>query len=170
MSNPTKILTEEHQNILKFIEILNEECDAIEKEGRIDYEFLKKAVDFIKNYADKFHHKKEEDVLFVELCKPNVMMHCNPVQQMLYEHDIGRKFVKGLENGLKKKSKKDILENARGYAELLREHIFKEDNILYPMAENALSKNIKQKIGERFKKINAKNKEEEKKYLEILRK
>src|SRR3989344_6473793 len=106
MQEPTKILSEEHQFILKVIGALNRECDALEKGKGIDKNFFERAIDFIRNYADKFHHAKEEDILFKELCKDDVNMHCNPTEQMLYEHDLGRNFVKGMSYGIKENNRK----------------------------------------------------------------
>lgn len=163
---PTKILSDEHKNILKVIEALNKECDLLESGKELDKDFFNKAIDFIRNYADKFHHAKEEEILFKELCKDTVEMHCNPTQQMLHEHDLGRNFVKEMEQGLNENNKEKVIENARGYAQLLQEHIYKEDNILYPMADEALNKNMQKSILEKFKKLN-KNKE---KYLSFLKK
>ena len=150
MNKPTKILSDEHQNILKVIDTLDRECNALESGSNLDKPFFEKAVDFIQNYADKFHHAKEEDILFIEICKDSVQMHCNPTQQMLHEHDLGRNFVKGLTEGLSEENIKKILDNARGYANLLRNHIYKEDNILFPMADEALPQEIQESILERF--------------------
>ncbi len=153
MESPMKILSEEHQNILKVIDALTKECDSIESGGNINKNFFEKTIDFIRNYADKFHHAKEEKILFVELCKEEVRMPCNPVEQMLYEHDSGRRFVTGLEEGLKENNRAKIIDNARGYIHLLQEHIYKEDNILYPMATQALSQQAQQSILRRFKEV-----------------
>ena len=156
MDEPTKMLSEEHQQILKVIEALVKECNLLQSGKGIDAVFFKKTIEFIKNYADKFHHAKEENILFVEICKDTVQMHCNPVEQMLYEHDRGRKFVKGIGEGIKENNKGKIIENARRYAELLQEHIYKEDNILYPMADNALDEKTKTKILAEFKQVGQK--------------
>ena len=154
--NPTQILSEEHQNILKVIGALEKECNAIEKGKSIDKAFFNTAIDFIRNYADKFHHAKEEDILFKELCRDTVQMHCNPTQQMLHEHDLGRGFVKELEGAVKKGDKTKVMENARGYAGLLREHIDKEDNILYPMADQALNEETQKAMLKKFGSAEAK--------------
>ena len=160
---PTKILSEEHKNIIKIIGALNKECDSLESGKPLDKEFFNKAVDFIKNYADKFHHAKEEDILFKEFNKSQ--SHCNPTEQMLYEHDLGRNFVKGMEQASKENNKEKLMENARGYSQLLQEHIYKEDNILYPMADEALNEKTQKSMLEKFKKLE-KNKE---KYLSVLK-
>lgn len=163
MSTVTKILSDEHKNILKVIDALSTECDNLESGGKINKDFFEKTIDFIRNYADKFHHAKEENILFVELNKDETQMHCNPTQQMLYEHDLGRKFVKELEKGVAENNKVKIIKNGRGYAELLREHIAKEDNVLYPMADEALNNKKQKLILDKFKKI-----KQDKKYILFL--
>jgi len=160
-----KLLSDEHQNILKVIDALLKECDVLASGKEINKDFFKKIIEFVRGYADKFHHAKEEDILFVELSKDEAQMHCNPTQQMLYEHDLGRNFIKELEEGVKNNNKNKIIENARGYARLLQEHIFKEDNVLYSMADEALSQEIKKTILARFEKIGQEFTEENKKYI-----
>jgi len=163
MDKAIRILVEEHKNILRVVDALEKECNEIKSGGKVDEDFFRKVIDFIRNYADRFHHAKEEDILFKEFCKTaeKGCLHCNPVEQMLYEHDIGRKFIKGIEEGIKEKNKRKIVENSLGYVNLIREHIFKENNILYPMAENAFNKKTKEEILRKFNKI-SKNKNIEK--------
>jgi len=153
MKKTTTILSDEHKNILKVIGAVLKQCEEIEAGKEIDKDFFAKAVDFIRNYADKFHHAKEEDILFVELNKDGVLEHCNPIGQMLHEHDLGRGFVKGLSESVEKGDKAEAVKNARGYCELLQEHIFKEDNILYPMADEALKEDAQKEIAEKFAQI-----------------
>lgn len=157
----SKILSKEHENILKVVDALELKIEQL-KDKDIDAIFFKKVIDFIRDYADKFHHAKEEDILFKEFnkCAEEGCMHCNPVEQMLFEHDEGRKNVKLMESGVNEKNKDKLIEGARGYIQLIREHIFKEDNILYPMADEALSDNVQRTMLEKFKKINSSKKEE----------
>jgi hemerythrin-like domain-containing protein len=166
---PTKILSDEHQNILKVIDALTKECNVLESGKELNKDFFEKAIDFIRNYADKFHHAKEEDILFKELCKDTVQMHCNPIPQMLHEHDLGRNFVKGMEEALKENNKAKVIENARGYIELLQEHIHKEDNILYPMADEALNQQIQEDILGKFKQAESERKADEERCLNIVK-
>ena len=150
MSKLTQVLTDEHQNILKVISAIKKECQAIESGQSIDNDFFTTAIDFIRNYADKFHHAKEEDILFKAMCDDSVTLHCNPIDQMLHEHDLGRDFVKNLEIGLEENNRDKVLANARGYAYLLEDHIFKEDNILYPLASDVLSPAIQNQLATEF--------------------
>lgn len=160
-SETSKILSKEHENILKVVDALEFEIGELENK-KIDTEFFKNVIDFIRNYADKFHHAKEEDILFKEFnkCAEEGCVHCNPVEQMLVEHDDGRESVKKMENGLSENDKDKLIEGARHYTELIREHIFKEDNILYPMADDAISQNAQKEMLEKFKKINASKRKE----------
>ena len=169
MSTVLKILSDEHQNILKITNALLKECDSLQSENEIDKDFLKKAIDFIKGYADKLHHAKEENILFIEMCKDEVQMHCNPTQQMLHEHDLGRNFIKELEKWVKENNKEKVIENARGYAHLLQDHIFKEDNILYPMADESLSPSVKNDMLDKFKQIEQELNKEKNKHLLFLK-
>lgn len=166
--NITKDLSDEHQNILKAAEILERECFVLETEGKFRSDFFQRAIVFIRSYADKFHHSKEEDLLFVELCKDTTRMHCNPTEQMLYEHKLGRECVAEMESGLADKEYKKILSGARGYVQLIREHIYKEDNILYPMAEEALSEKQKKELLRAFTERDTKNENLNKEGLKIL--
>ncbi len=152
MESPTQILIEEHKSIIKVVKALEREGKKVQKGGKIDKEFFSKAIDFVRNYADGFHHAKEEDILFEEFCKNESKAHCNPTTQMLYEHDEGRHFIKGLEAAVKEGDKQKTAENALGYAALLTEHIFKEDNIMFPMADNIINKKTNEKMLGEFKK------------------
>ncbi|MFH1590337.1 MAG: hemerythrin domain-containing protein [archaeon] len=161
----SKILSKEHKNIIKVVSALESEIVHI-KDKDIDKTFFNKTIDFIKNYADKFHHSKEEDILFKEFnkCAEEGCVHCNPVEQMLVEHDDGRRSIKKMEEGLSENNKDKIIEGARHYIELIREHIYKEDNILYPMADEAISDEVERKMLEKFKKINAERKKDVEKF------
>ncbi|MAH03197.1 hypothetical protein CMI39_00210 [Candidatus Pacearchaeota archaeon] len=166
MGKITKILVDEHKNILKLTEFIEKECES---EKDIDKDFFIKVVYFIRNYADKFHHAKEEDILFVELSKDEVQLHCNPIDQMLHEHEQGRNFVKETEIGIMQSNNKKIIENMQGYVNLIREHIYKEDNILYPMSDEALDKKTEQSILDRFSKAEKIRSKDKKKCLLIIK-
>ena len=161
------MLVKEHEKILLVVDALEKKCGFLESGENVDKDFFTKVIDFIRNYADRFHHAKEEDILFREFnkCAEEGCVHCNPVEQMLHEHDLGRDFVKGLEKGLNENNKKKILENARGYIQLIREHIFKEDNILYPMADESLSKEVQEDMLKKFKNIENQRIKDIEKYL-----
>jgi hemerythrin-like domain-containing protein len=142
---PTQELSAEHQAILLMIRILEKMSDRLEEGGTIDLGHLEKAVDFIKVFADKCHHGKEEDLLFPAMERAGIPRTGGPLGVMLHEHVEGRGYVKAMTDalaGVRKgdlKARAEFARNARSYGALLSQHIFKEDNILYPMADGRLS-------------------------------
>ena len=140
----TNALVAEHRLILRMLAILERNALLTQAGEFSDYGFYLVAVDFIRNYADRFHHAKEEDVLFEALVENGMPRANSPVAAMLLEHDRGRAHVKAMEEAaqaaLAGAAGKDglIAANALGYLELLREHIAKEDDILYPLAERLI--------------------------------
>src|SRR3989344_9505885 len=112
MVKAIEMLVEEHKNILRVTEAIERECEQISSGKTVNEDFFTKVIDFIRNYADKLHHAKEEDILFKEfnVCAEGGGVHCNPVGQMLHEHDEGRGFVKMIEIGLKQNDKQKIIE------------------------------------------------------------
>ena len=151
--NITQVLSEEHQNILKVIDGVLKECNEIEGGEDLDKGYFSEVIDFIKNYADAYHHAKEEDILFKAMLDNVENMHCNPIPVMLHEHEEGRQYINNLEEGIANSDKEQILTNARGYCLLLRDHIYKEDNVLYPMAEQALSEAQKEEVQAKYKQV-----------------
>jgi hemerythrin-like domain-containing protein len=81
-------------------------------------------------------------------------LHCNPIPVMLSEHEAGRQYVKGMVEALEQNNVEALVENARGYCYLLSQHIYKEDNVLYPMAEEALNESQKDAVNEQYSKVN----------------
>lgn len=151
MTDITKALVDEHKLIKRMINVLESNSRKVLEGSFTDYNFFIDAVDFIRNYADRFHHAKEEDVLFIAMFDNGMPKENSPVAAMLIEHDQGRAYVKEMEEAAKKslngsKQPDKIVKNARGYIELLREHIDKEDNILYPLAEKTIPETLKNRI------------------------
>lgn len=153
MRNITIELSREHQNILKVIDLVLDECTKIENGKSLKNGFFEDVVLFIRKYADGYHHAKEEDVLFKAMLSNLHNMHCNPIPVMLNEHDAGRNYVKGMVTALEDNNKEELLLNARGYCYLLQNHIYKEDNVLYPMAEEALDEQQKNEVEDSYLRI-----------------
>lgn len=145
----TQVMVEEHRLILRMIALVERNAERAARGEFRDWRFFLDAVDFIRNYADRFHHAKEEDVLFAALVKNGMPEKQSPIEAMLMEHDAGRSHVRGMEKAARQALDGDeseipaLLEHARGYAQLLRGHIDKEDTILYPLAERVLPEDVR---------------------------
>src|SRR6266702_6076825 len=148
----TQALVHEHQLIVRMLAVLEQKGTETGRGEYTNYRFYLEAVDFIRNYADRFHHAKEEDVLFEALVKNGMPREHSPIAAMLMEHDQGRAFVKAMETAAlealdRQPGREQIIaDNALAYAALLREHIAKEDEILYPLAERVLPDTMRDDI------------------------
>jgi hemerythrin-like domain-containing protein len=153
MENITTVLSNEHQYILKVIDAVMQECDQLEQGSEVNDDFFRKVILFIQCYADGYHHVKEEDILFKAMLKKLDNMHCNPIPVMLHEHDTGRQHVAEMKKALLQGDKPALIENARGYGYLLRDHIFKEDHVLYGMAEDTLDDFEKKTVNKAYSSV-----------------
>ncbi len=84
-------------------------------------------VDFIRNFADRFHHAKEEDLLFKYFDEKSELL-----ATMHRDHETGRAHVRAVVAGVEQGDAAAVAEHLAAYGALLTEHIRKEDEILYP--------------------------------------
>ena len=172
--NITQVMMDEHQLILRMITLVEKNTLKMEAGTFTDWNFYLDAIDFVRTYADRFHHAKEEAVLFIELVKNGMPEKSSPIEAMLMEHDQGRAFIKNLETAVLQTMQgteglqNTLAENAKGYAVLLRGHIQKEDEILYPLAERVLPENVRPRIREAYEK--ATDPEVEARYVALVEK
>lgn len=150
----TEQLKSEHRVIERVLGSLELVAGKLEQGQAVRPQFFLEAADFIKNFADGCHHHKEEGVLFVKMVECGMPKEQGPIGVMLYEHDQGRAFTRGMREAAEKLAAGDqaaraaVVENAQGYAALLRPHIYKEDNILYNMAERVIPPQEHDKVAE----------------------
>ena len=142
--NVTDRLMDEHRLILRMLDLLEIRVAGVVDGEEPDAEFLAGAVAFVRRFADRFHHAQEEDILFAALVANGMPVENSPVAAMRLEHEQGRQLLRGLEEALREHRAgipgrlEGVVGNARGYCALLRDHIGKEDRILYPLAERIL--------------------------------
>jgi len=170
-----EILVQEHESILKVIEI-TQTILSDNDHSKVNLEHVEQIIDFIRNFADKYHHLKEEDMLFVEMVKQGMSNDVGPIAVMLADHDAGRKYIKQALEAVEKFKTGDysafalIQRNLLNYCELLTGHIFKENNILYPMAGRIVPETILQSMSADFDKANHTTRDNEyfDKYLKLV--
>jgi hemerythrin-like domain-containing protein len=159
-SNPTATqgLREEHQWILKVSGALDEILDR-EAEDGLDFDAIEDCVSFIRLFADACHHGQEEDLLFPELEARGMPRDAGPLAVMLYEHEVGRSYAKQMAKALPKAregdpdARKILVNSARGYVQLIRGHIHKEDNVLFNMADQVVTGPACQKLCEDYGEV-----------------
>ncbi|MGE5678649.1 MAG: hemerythrin domain-containing protein [Pseudomonadota bacterium] len=159
-----EILVEEHKYIKMVLGEIRRQCIVIVRGGEVNFGLFYDVIDFVRNFADKYHHKKEEDRLFNIMTEQlGLSTASGPVAGMLVEHDMGRAHIMDLEKALKEcemgnaDAKVDIIAHAIGYEQLLLKHIDKEDNAIYRHAERSLPKETLEKLDAEFEAVEKNN-------------
>jgi len=153
MASPLTV--HEHHHFEKATEALKVE-KLTKSPGEIPVELWEKAIDFIRNFADKCHHLKEEGLLFPALEEHGIPREGGPIGMMLFEHEEGRGYVKAMVTALShakqdpQAARTELFQNARAYLRLLREHIAKEDQVLFEMVDSALTPEEQKKLLREF--------------------
>ena len=157
---PTEQLVEEHESITAMLDITAKVCDNLESGQEVPSDHLEQIVEFIREFADRCHHGKEEDLLFSTMEEAGFSSEEGPIAVMLSEHTVGRDYVKKMAEAATSYREGDrkviptFVDNARGFVYLLRDHIYKENNILYPMADSRLTDEDQSKLEREFQRVN----------------
>lgn len=140
------LMMDEHKYILRGLKLFRKLSIEVLNGKDVDFISFEGMISFVRNYADKHHHNKEEVVLFkkmeTQLGEQTVK---GPLSGMYIEHDLGRQYMKLLEEALLRvkngdlDSRVDIIANSVCYTDLLTRHIEKEDKLIYTFARRALS-------------------------------
>ena len=154
-ADPIADLMSDHRLIEAVMTALDRKLNA---DGPFPHQFVEQALSFFIEYADRFHHFKEEESLFPAIAERGVTVEGGPIGMMLHEHTLGRKLLAGIRERLPAASAGDapacasIRAFAAQYTDLLRSHIWKEDNVLFNMARRVLdeagSRDLIQKFAE----------------------
>ena len=155
MNTATQNLENDHVYIIRLIDVM----EKMVLNCATDTAHLELVVNLIKTYADGFHHAKEEQVLFPLLEEKGFSKVHGPVAVMLHEHVEGREFVKGISQRIdvykagNVSALPEIYQYMQGYVDLLREHINKENNVLFKLADKALSSDEQLELLNKFGSI-----------------
>ncbi len=156
---PTQELIAEHEAVIVALDLLEKVEMALVSKDEHAPEHLAQLLDFFKGFVDRCHHGKEEDVLFPELEKRGVPREGGPIGVMLAEHDAGRAQVHAMSDGLARLRRGEadavaaIQNSSSTYRDLLRAHIQKENNILFPMADQLVPDEVAAGMLEKFEAI-----------------
>jgi hemerythrin-like domain-containing protein len=142
------ILMSEHRVMEKVLEVLEGEAKkAADSNTNAEVkERISESLDFFETFMDKCHNMKEEKVLFPRLEQRGIPREGGPIGVMLLEHQKEREFLKAIIGSLDKNQFESVLEHSRGFGELVKDHVWKEDNTLYPMGKKVLSEADSQKL------------------------
>jgi len=134
----TDLLIQEHKIILRAMDVLDHMATRVENSQPVAPEDVETLLRFLRGFADDHHQAQEESALFPELMRTSAW-HEDPLRHMVFEHDQERSLVDGLEDALRTKKGSDFVHFANRLTQLIRNHIHKEENILFEAAHRCLS-------------------------------
>jgi hemerythrin-like domain-containing protein len=159
MPEGTQVLRQEHEAILKMIGAAEEVARRLERNEAVRQEMLANILEFFRVFADQCHHFKEEELLFPLLESKGLPREGGPTGVMLAEHEQGRQLIREMSAAVEAYSTNVSeaglrwAQAAKGYAALLGGHIFKENNVLFRIAEQMLTPAEQATLAEGFEKL-----------------
>ena len=156
---PFEIMIQEHRIIEIVLDCLSEMIQDVMTQRKLKFFDAENAINFFKNYADKFHHCKEEDQLFKIVEEKNIPEELEYIRDLLSDHEKGRTYVKGMADSFREAAhgNSDMLmefaKNGRDYIDILRAHILKEDRMFFPLVEKSFSDDEKKKLTRSFGEV-----------------
>ena len=159
MPLPMEVLQHEHRLIERMLRVMESVARRLEKGEFVPIPLLENNLDFIVTFSDACHHAKEEDVLFPMLEGKGIPRGGGPIGVMMMEHEEGRRLVRGMKEGVQAygggedAARGRIVQNFFAFVQLLRQHIYKEDQILYPLGTRVLSPADQEVLAKRFEDV-----------------
>lgn len=156
---PTEILEDEHRLIIRVVNALSVFAQNMEEGWDVEEETFNDLIQFMRVFAEKWHHAKEEDVLFPQLIARGVPATGCPLAQLVSEHKKSNNFVAETVKALEAYRKGDmdaktaVIQGLRNLSSYYINHIWNEDNMLFPMANRFLKSEDQQVLLREFARI-----------------
>ena len=147
----TDILRRDHEVITRCLDVLQSLVERTNGE-RIDQDDAMTLLRFLRTFVDEYHHLKEESVLFPEVMR-TAEAEAGPLRHLLFEHNQERSLVEGLEDALHTGKSSDFILFANRLTHRVRNHIQKEDGVLFPILDILISSPLDEKVCLEFEKI-----------------
>ena len=152
----TTSLRRDHDLIEKVIKSMETTIQLLESGKTIPDSILVPVIDFSKNFTDVCHHTKEEKSLFPALERAGMPTHMGPIAKMLMEHEETRKIGNNMEQSandyFKNNDATQLISDMKHYVEHVTEHLWKENNRLFMMAEARLQ-NVSKQVDDELNQI-----------------
>lgn len=156
MTNPIHTLIHEHVTIMKVVDAMDVLRQGLDAGASLDAPLFREIIEFMREFADRCHHAKEEDLLFPAMVGLGVPESGCPIGGLKGEHAQGRDLVTLLEKGVdmhatdSERAREIVVEAVKGVVKLYPNHIWKEDEMVFPMAEKLFNEGQLGHLNEAF--------------------
>ena len=148
-TSPTQTLREEHRLILRALALIEVAAGRLSAGRPLPAGWWEEMLGWLRAFADRNHHAKEEECLFPALGRAGVPAAGGPVGVMLEEHAAGRALIQAMaESDPDRRG-----QAARGYVQLLRDHIDKENGVLLPLSDGVLDPQAQLAVSRGFDRV-----------------
>lgn len=168
MESSVKVLYDEHEIIISAIEFAKKAAASWKSDGEKFEKTVRTLLSFFRNYADKYHHFKEEEVLFPEMSKKNELLEGGLIKEMFDHHEDFREMLRSIEVCLDNKNYEPAIRQLLDYCESLLDHIAVENDEVFQMAETLFTADELERIQFRFADCDRGLGEEKKKEFETM--
>jgi hemerythrin-like domain-containing protein len=157
MSLIQQLLTE-HRIIENVLDIFENKIAEAQATKKVDVKFFTKFLRFVKEYVESYHHIREERCLFTVLADKNRLFDRGLLEVIQHEHRLGRQKTSEIQKTFFQYSTNqacldDVLNSCIEYVEMLRQHIYKEDRLLFPLSDRIMDKEDQERAFECSKRI-----------------
>jgi hemerythrin-like domain-containing protein len=160
--HPIDELGSEHRVIEKVVDGMGAFAERIADGGDVHIPTLQRLVEFLRVFADECHHGKEELLLFPVLEEQGVPGTGCPLGGLVAEHKKGRVLVDELEQACgafeaqaTPATRRQLIERLQMLRDLYSAHIWKEDNLLFPLATRLLIETDVDTLQTQFRSVEA---------------
>jgi hemerythrin-like domain-containing protein len=157
----TEILIDEHKDIIELLNIMSKIARNIKSNDVFYTSDVEDIIDFLKFFIDRNHHGKEE-ILFPTIISPEIKEENESLNEILYEHTLARNYLKDIYSCVENCkignafSGELLADSLTNYVVLIKEHIQKEEKVIFPMAEEVLSSAKQNEIYGQFERLESK--------------
>jgi hemerythrin-like domain-containing protein len=158
-ATPIEELEAEHRVIHKMVAGMSILADQLEGGEAVDISLLESIVVFLRTFADRCHHGKEENFLFPALIRRGVPSRGCPIGGLTMEHQKGRVMVGELADAIRDyaagepPAREDLVKSLRALVAFYPNHIWKEDYLLFPLAGKVLTPEDQQELMNKFETV-----------------
>jgi len=149
------VLMDEHRGFVAMLDVLDSMAGRLERDAVVPVAMLADVLDFFEHFTDR-HHDREEAMLFPLLARHGIGPDQTVVSVLLSQHEAGRVYGTKMRGELRRLRQGDpaaaaaLAADARGYTELIREHIRIEDQYFYKLVDQVLTRAEHARVLEQF--------------------